>query len=271
MTLTPTDYAQRSTADSALTSTGRPTLRITQHCSLGASLSPLLANVFLHYVFDWWADHWRRTRARGDVVIVRYADDFVVGFEHEREARQFLTELRDRFTRFGLALHPDKTRLIEFGRYAARRRAKRGDGKPDTFDFLGLTHLCATSRKNGAFWIRRITIAKRMRAKLHQVKTEMQRRRHLPLREQGRWLRQVLQGHFNHYAVPGNRYAIRQFRTQISRQWLRALRRRSQRGRRLTWAKMNTYINRWLPPARTLHPYPDVRLTATTQGRSPVR
>jgi len=237
----------------------------------GASLSPLLANVFLHYVFDLWADHWRRTRADGDVVIVRYADDFVVGFEHEREARQFLAGLRDRFARFGLELHPGKTRLIEFGRHAARHRAGRGDGKPDTFDFLGFTHICAKSRRSGAFWVKRITIAKRMRAKLHQVKAELQVRRHLPLQEQGRWLRRVVQGHLNHYAVPGNWSAVRQFRTQLTRHWLRSLRRRSQRGRRLTWAKMNEYVNRWLPPVRILHPFPNVRLAARTQGRSPVR
>jgi RNA-directed DNA polymerase len=236
----------------------------------GASLSPLLGNVFLHYVFDWWADHWRRTRAKGDVVIVRYADDVVVGFEHEQEARQFLDELRARFAQFGLELHPSKTRLIEFGRHAARRRARRGDRKPDTFDFLGLTHICATS-KTGRFWLKRITVAKRMRAKLHQVKTELRQRRHWSIRMQGRWLRQVVQGHFNHYAVPGNGFAIRQFRTQLTRHWYRALRRRSQRGRRLNWARMNEHVNRWLPPARILHPFPNVRLAATTQGRSPVR
>jgi len=237
----------------------------------GASLSPLLANVFLHYVFDWWAEHWRRTRTEGDVVIVRYADDFVVGFEHEQEARRFLADLRERFAQFGLELHPGKTRLIEFGRHAARRRGRRGDRKPDTFDFLGFTHICAKSRKGGAFWIKRITIAKRMRAKLQQIKVELKRRRHRPLREQGMWLRRVVQGHLNHYAVPGNWTAIRQFRTQTNRHWLRALRRRSQRGRRLTWAKMNEYINRWLPPVRILHPFPNVRLAARTRGRSPVR
>ena len=237
----------------------------------GASLSPLLANVFLHYVFDLWADHWRRTRADGDVVIVRYADDFVVGFEHEQEARQFLADLRDRFTQFGLVLHPDKTRLIEFGRHAARRRAKRGERKPDTFDFLGFTHICAKSRNGGKFWIKRITIAKRMRAKLHLLKTELRRRQHQPLQVQGMWLRRVVQGHLNYYAVPGNWHAVRQFRTQLTRHWLHSLRRRSQRGRRLTWVKMNQYVNRWLPPVRILHPFPNVRFAARTQGRSPVR
>lgn len=230
----------------------------------GASLSPLLGNVYLHYVFDLWAEHWRRTRAEGDVIITRYADDFVVGFEHEQEARQFLVELRERFAGFGLALHPGKTRLIEFGRHAVRHRAQRGQGKPDTFDFLGFTHISARSRKAGAFWVKRITIAKRMRAKLQQLKTELVQRRHWPLKEQVRWLRRVIQGHLQHYAVPGNWDAVRQFRTQVIRLWFRALRRRSQRGRRLNWARMNRYVDRWLPPVRIVHPFPNERLTATT-------
>lgn len=229
----------------------------------GASLSPLLGNVYLHYVFDLWADHWRKTRAEGDVVISRYADDFVVGFEDEQEARQFLDELRERFAQFGLQLHPDKTRLIEFGRHATWKRARRGERKAETFDFLGFTHICARSR-TGRFWIKRITIAKRMRAKLHDVKAEMRRRRHRPVKDQARWLRGVIQGHFNHYAVPGNASAIRQFRTQVVRHWFRSLRRRSQRGRRLNWARMNRYVDRWLPPVRIIHPFPDERLTANT-------
>jgi len=237
----------------------------------GASLSPLLANVYLHYVFDVWADHWRKTRAGGDVIICRFADDFVVGFQHEQEARQFLADLRERFTRFGLVLHPEKTRLIEFGRHAAHRRARRGDGKPDTFDFLGFTHICAKSRNGGKFWVKRITIARRMRTKLHQLKDELGRRRHLSIREQGMWLRRVVQGHLNYYAVPGNWYAVRQFRSQLNRHWLRSLRQRSQRGRRLTWAKMNRYVDRWIPPVRIVHPFPNVRFAARTQGRSPVR
>jgi RNA-directed DNA polymerase len=231
----------------------------------GASLSPLLGNIYLHHVFDLWADHWRRTRAEGDVIITRYADDFVVGFEHEQEARQFLDELRERFARFGLELHPSKTRLIEFGRHAARHRARRGEGKPDTFDFLGFTHISARSRKGGAFWVKRITIAKRMRAKLKQLKIELMKRRHWSVKEQARWLRGVIQGHLQHYAVPGNWDAVRQFRTQLTRLWFRALRRRSQRGRRrLNWARMNRYVDRWLPPVRIVHPFPNERLTATT-------
>lgn len=230
----------------------------------GASLSPLLGNIYLHYVFDLWADHWRKTRAEGDVIITRFADDFVVGFEDEQEARQFLDELRERFAQFGLQLHPDKTRLIEFGRQATWKRARRGEGKPATFDFLGFTHICARSR-TGRFWIKRITIAKRMRAKLHALKTEMRRRRHWPVKDQAQWLRAVIQGHFNYYAVPGNASATRQFRTLVVRLWFRSLRRRSQRARRrLNWARMNRYVDRWLPPVRIIHPFPDARLTANT-------
>jgi group II intron reverse transcriptase/maturase len=235
----------------------------------GASASPLLANVYLHYVFDLWADRWRRRRAHGDVIIVRFADDFIVGFEHEQDARRFLAELRERFAQFGLALHPDKTRLIEFGRHAAGRRAARGDGKPDTFDFLGFTHICAKSRRGG-FWLKRITVAKRLRAKLQAIKVELKRRRHESIPVLGQWLRSVVQGHFNYYAVPGNWAAIRQFRTQLTRHWFKALRRRSQRTR-VNWARMNRYVNRWLPRVQIKHPYPNVRLAATTQGRSPVR
>jgi group II intron reverse transcriptase/maturase len=228
----------------------------------GASGSPLLANVYLHYVLDLWVDWWRRRHAHGDVIIVRWADDFIIGFEDEQDARRFLDELRERFSRFGLELHPDKTRLIEFGRHAARRRARRGLGRPETFDFLGFTHICTTSRK-GRFWIKRITIAKRMRAKLRQVKDELKRRWHQPIPVQGRWLRSVVQGHLNYYAVPGNSNAIAAFRTQVTRHWLRALRRRSQRSR-ATWERMNRIAKRWLPLARVKHPFPDVRFAART-------
>jgi len=181
----------------------------------GASVSPLLANIYLHYVFDLWADWWRRQLGCGNVVIVRFADDFIVGFEQEHDAHQFLTELRERFAKFGLGLHPDKTRLIEFGRNADWTRRRRGRGKPETFDFLGLRHICARS-KNGRFWIRRITIAKRMRAKLKQINIELKRRRHQPLPDQGAWLRSVVQGHLAHYAVPGNIVAVAAFRTQLT-------------------------------------------------------
>jgi hypothetical protein len=235
----------------------------------GASVSPLLANVYLHYVFDLWVDWWRSRHARGDVIVVRFADDFVVGFDHEQDARRFLVELRERFARFGLGLHPDKTRLIEFGRYAARDRKRRDLGKPETFDFLGFTHICAKSRK-GTFWIKRVTIAKRMRAKLKAVKEQLKRRRHEPIPDQGRWLASVVRGHMAYYAVPGNTDKVSAFRTQVTRHWFKALRRRSQRDR-MNWQRMGRIATRWLPPVRVIHPFPDMRLAARTQGRSPVR
>ncbi|RZL82165.1 MAG: group II intron reverse transcriptase/maturase [Rhodococcus sp. (in: high G+C Gram-positive bacteria)] len=234
----------------------------TQGSPQGASASPLLANVYLHYVFDLWADWWRRNHARGDVIIVRFADDFTMGFEYEQDARRFLTELGDRFAKFGLALHPDKTRLIEFGRFAAERRRRRGQPKPETFDFLGFTHMCAKTR-SGRFWVRRVTISKRMRAKLSEVKTELRRRRHDPIPDQGQWLAAVVRGHRAYYAVPGNTDAVGAFRDQVTRHWLQALRRRSQRNR-LTWARMHRIAKRWLPPARVMHPFPAQRLAAIT-------
>jgi len=228
----------------------------------GASVSPLLANVYLHYVLDRWARQWRRRYAHGDVVIVRFADDFVAGFEHEADAQQFLSDLRERFAKFGLELHPEKTRLIEFGRYAARNRAARGLGKPETFDFLGFTHICGQTR-SGRFWLRRITVSKRMRAKLRAVNIELKRRRHLPIPVQGKWLGSVVRGHMNYYAVPGNTDAVAQFRTQVTRHWFKALRRRSQR-HRLNWERMDRLATRWLPPARPQHPFPSVRFAART-------
>src|SRR6266540_353744 len=223
----------------------------------GASVSPLLANVYLHYVLDLWADWWRKRHARGDVIIVRWADDFIVGFEHREDAERFLAGLRGRFAKFGLELHPDKTRLIEFGRFAARNRAARGLGKPETFDFLGFTHICARS-KSGRFWVKRITISKRMRAKLKQVKDQLRRRMHQPIPVQGRWLASVVRGHRAYYAVPGNTEAIKTFRTQVTRHWYKALRRRSQRTR-INWTRMNRIAFRWLPPARVMHPFPEAR------------
>lgn len=228
----------------------------------GGSASPLLANVYLHYVLDWWTQAWRRRYARGDMIIVRWADDFVVGFQHRGDARQFLRDLRERFAKFSLELHADKTRLIEFGRFAATNRAERGLGKPETFDFLGFTHICGKGR-SGSFWLRRTTIKKRMRAKLAEVKDQLKRRRHLPLPEQGRWLASVLRGHLAYYAVPGNFTAISAFRVQATRHWLKALRRRSQR-HRLNWERMGRLTQRYLPPARILHPYPEARFAART-------
>ena len=235
----------------------------------GASVSPLLANVYLHYVLDLWAEWWRRRHARGDMIIVRFADDFIAGFEHLGDARQFLQDLRERFARFALELHPGKTRLIEFGRFAAANRQKRGAGKPETFDFLGFTHICAKTRA-GRFQVRRITISKRMRAKLKEVKDQLKQRRHEPVPEQGRWLGSVVRGHMAYYAVPGNIRAVRAFRNQVTRHWRAALGSRSQRGY-LNWNRMNRLATRWLPQPRILHPYPDERFDVRTRGRSPVR
>ena len=235
----------------------------------GASVSPLLANVYLHYVLDLWVEWWRACHARGEVIIVRFADDFIVGFQHEGDARRFLVELRGRLAKFGLGLHPDKTRLIEFGRYAARDRKRRGLGRPETFNFLGFTHICARAR-SGRVWIKRITIAKRQRAKLKTLNQQLKRRRHEPIPVQGRWLASVLRGHMAYYAVPGNTTAVSAFRYQITRHWRKALRRRSQRNR-MNWERMGRIATRWLPPARVKHPFPEVRFAASTQGRSPVR
>jgi RNA-directed DNA polymerase len=235
----------------------------------GASVSPLLSNVFLHYVFDLWADQWRRRHARGDVILVRYADDFLAGFEHREDAERFLADLRERFAEFGLELHPDKTRLIEFGRFAAQNRERRGLRKPETFEFLGLMHICAKGRR-GRFKLKRITSKKKMRAKLKSVKAEMRRRMHLPIPEQGRWLARVLQGHYRYYAVPDNSKALKDFRNQVVRHWRHALARRSQKGR-ITWERMTRLAARWLPQPRILHPWPSVHFDARTQGRSPVR
>ena len=236
----------------------------------GASASPLLANVYLHYVFDLWAHQWRTRHAHGDVVIVRFADDFVVGFEHREDADRFWADLRGRLAKFGLELNAEKTRLIEFGRHAARDRKARGVGKPETFQFLGFTHACARTRKSGRFKLKRITNSKRVRAKLHALKGEMRRRMHLPIPEQGRWLARVLQGHYNYYAVPDNIEALNAFRKGLIRHWLRLLRRRSQRST-MTWERMWRLVDQWLPQPRISHPWPEQRFAAITQGRSPVR
>jgi group II intron reverse transcriptase/maturase len=235
----------------------------------GASASPLLANVYLHYVFDLWAHQWRRRHVHGDVVIVRYADDFVVGFERQADAQRFLADLRERFAKFCLELAPEKTRLIEFGRFAARDRARRGQGKPETFDFLGFKHLCSKT-KNGRFMLKRVTIAKRMRAKLREVKDELRRRRHHSIPDQGQWLGSVVRGHYAYYAVPGNSDSINAFYNQVTRHWFRSLRRRSQRTR-VNWTRMRRISARWLPRPRRMHPFANARFDARTQGRSPVR
>jgi RNA-directed DNA polymerase len=233
----------------------------------GATVSPLLANVYLHYVFDLWAERWKRRQARGDVVIVRWADDFIVGFQHREDAERFQRELRERFAKFGLELKAEKTRLIEFGRFAAQDRAARGLGKPETFDFLGFTHISGKTRI-GRFALKRKTITKRMRAKLKEVKTELMRRRHLPIPEQGLWLGSVVRGHLAYYAVPGNSKAVAAFWHHVQRLWLRALRRRSERTR-TTWGRMQRLVQKWLPIPRVLHPYPNVRFDARHPRQEP--
>jgi RNA-directed DNA polymerase len=235
----------------------------------GASISPLLGNVFLHYVFDLWANQWRGRQARGHVVITRYADDAVVGFQHRHEAERFLADLRRRLAQFGLEVAEEKTRLIEFGRFAARDRQRRGDPKPETFTFLGFTHICATNR-GGRFQLKRVTSKKKMRAKLRSVKADMRARTHLPIPEQGVWLASVLTGHYRYYAVPGNSEALRAYRWAIARLWQRSLRRRSQR-HRLGQQRMTQLTDRWLPKPRILHPWPTDRFDARTLNRSPVR
>jgi group II intron reverse transcriptase/maturase len=235
----------------------------------GGSISPLLANVYLHYVFDLWVQRWRTKQARGDVVVVRFADDFVVGFEHQEEAERFEAELRERFARFGLELHPDKTRLIEFGRFADRDRRRRGGGRPESFNFLGFTHSCAKTRA-GKFTVLRQTMRKRWQAKLREVKDELRRRMHHPVSEQGAYLRSVVGGHFRYYGVPMNGPALGAFRLAVGWLWCRMLRRRSQR-HRVNWLRMRGLLSRWLPPSRIWHPYPLVRLGVVTQGGSRMR
>jgi group II intron reverse transcriptase/maturase len=233
----------------------------------GAVISPLLANVFLHYVLDLWIEQWRRRHARGEVVVVRYADDFVMGFEHRGDAEACLAALHERFGKFGLELHAEKTRLIEFGRYAAQRRKRRGDGRPETFDFLGFTHIVSKTRSHGWFTIRRTSVAKRMRATLSAIKQKLRRRMHRPLGETARWLASVVRGWLGYHAVPGNSRRLTQFVDEVRKLWLHALRRRSQKGRqRWTWSRMNRLANRHLPRPRILHPYPEKRFRARLEA-----
>jgi len=237
----------------------------------GAVISPILANVYLHYVFDRWVQQWRRRHAKGDVYIVRYADDSVLGFQYRHDAERFLRNLKERFARFGLELHETKTRLIEFGRFAQEDRRNRRQGKPETFDFLGFTHVCAERRKDGRYTVLRKTISKRLRAKLKDVRQKLKLRRHRPIPEQGRWLRSVVRGFFNYHAVPGNFASLQAFRNMVNRAWLRALRGRSHKARKLTWARMQRLIRTWIPEARILHPYPNMRLRVLTRGKSRMR
>jgi group II intron reverse transcriptase/maturase len=228
----------------------------------GAVVSPLIANVYLHYLFDLWADVWRRKEAKGDVIIVRYADDVVLGFQHRADAVRFLEAFKERLAKFGLELHPDKTRLIEFGRYAARERKRRGEGKPETFNFLGFTHFCGQRHKTETFTIWRITAKKRMVAKLKAIKAELQRRKHDRTSQVGVWLRSVVTGYYQYHAVPGNIDQLRVFQRRVTRLWRAVLIRRSQRARK-KWEKFAPVFNRWVPPPRVLHPYPDARFYAT--------
>ena len=218
--------------------------------------------VYLHYVFDLWADVWRKKVAKGDVVVVRYADDLVVGFQHRTEAERFLKEFRERLAKFGLELHPDKTRLIEFGRFAARDRKERGEGKPETFTFLGFTHYCGQRHKSGTFTVWRITAKKRMVAKLKVIKAELQRRMHERMADVGAWLRKVVLGYYQYHAVPGNTKQLRIFKLRVCRLWQSVLVRRSQRAE-MRWERLTPILNRWIPPPRVLHPYPDARFYAT--------
>jgi group II intron reverse transcriptase/maturase len=221
----------------------------------GAVISPLLANIYLHYVLDQWVVEWRKEFAHGDVIVVRYADDFVLGFQHRKEAERFVEQLRDRMAEYGLELHSEKTRLIQFGRFAAEDRKRDGAGKPETFDFLGFTHICGTTWKHGKFTVKRKTVGKRMRAKLQSIRAELRRRMHEPIEQTGTWLKQVVRGYFNYHAVPGNLPRLSTFRREVSRTWWTTLRRRSQRGR-WTWERTETLVNRFLPSPRVLYPYP---------------
>jgi len=229
----------------------------------GGSASPLMANIFLHYVFDLWVHQWRKTKARGDVIVVRFADDFVVGFQHRSDAERLRKDLEERFAKFKLKLHPEKTRLIEFGWFAANNRRRRGQGKPETFNFLGFTHICGKKRSNGMFTVLRRTMSKRKRAKLKEIKTELRKRMHHRVTEVGKWLRSVVGGHNRYYGVPSNQNSLSSFRFHVARHWYWTLRRRSQT-RRLTWEQMYRLVNRWLPPPTLHHPYPLRRLGVIT-------
>jgi group II intron reverse transcriptase/maturase len=235
----------------------------------GGSISPLAANLYLHYVFDLWAQRWRRTTVRGDMVVVRYLDDFIVGFQYREDAERFLTALRERLGQFSLTLHPEKTRLLEFGRFAAHNRQRRGDKKPETFQFLGFVHACGRTRA-GWFVVHRHTVGQRMRAKLKELSEALRHRWHAPIPEVGRWLGAVVRGHCQYFGIHGNSHAIKRFRDEVCRLWQRALSRRSQRGF-VSWDRMHRLMRRWIPPARIVHSYPSVQFAVITQGRSPVR
>jgi group II intron reverse transcriptase/maturase len=229
----------------------------------GGSASPLMANVYLHYVFDLWVQAWRQKRAHGDVIVVRFADDIVVGFNSKADADQFRAELTERMRKFNLELHPEKTRLLEFGPFAIQNRQRRGEGKPETFNFLGFTHICVQKRSNGMYTVLRQTIRKRLQAKLNAVKAELQRRMHEPIPEVGKWLQAVVRGHIRYYGVPMNQPALAIFRFRVGWLWHRSLSRRSQNGRVL-WDRMRRLIHRWLPLPTVCHPYPLRRMGVVT-------
>lgn len=224
----------------------------------GAVISPLLANIYLHYVFDLWIQRWRRREAAGEVIIVRYADDSVAGFERRADVDRFLEALKERLAKFGLSLNDEKTRVVEFGRFAAQNRARRGLRRPRTFDFLGFTHVCGVTRTNGRFTVWRLTSGKRMRASLKALRQQLNRRMHEPVRATGQWLRRVVQGYFGYHAVPGNSDRLSAFRKEVGRAWLQALRRRGQHGR-MPWTTFRRIVARYLPLVRVLHPYPNQR------------
>lgn len=236
----------------------------------GATISPLFANIYLHYVLDLWAHQWRRRYARGDMIVVRYADDFVMGFQHEEEVRCFQADLRERLRRFGLELHEDKTRLLRFGRFAAQQRKRLGEGKPETFEFLGFTHICGKSRR-GKFLLKRHSSAKRMRAKLARIKRELRLRMHDSAVRQGAWLQAVMNGWFNYHAVPTNSRKLGGFKAAVARLWWQVLRRRSQTTPKKLWDRVRRLVERWLPPPHIRHPWPTDRFDAMTRGRSRVR
>ncbi len=238
-------------------------MRVEAGTPQGSSISPLLANVYLHYVFDLWVRAWRRKQARGDMIVVRFADDIVLGFQYKSDAERFWKELAERLRKFQLELHPDKTRLLEFGPFAAENRKRRGQGKPETFDFLGFTHICGKKRSNGMFTVLRQTIRKRLQAKLSEVKAELRRRMHDPIPDVGKWLGVVAEGHYRYYGVPMNTFALHLFRFRVARLWYRSLLRRSQNSR-VPWDRMRRLIDRWLPPPRICHPYPLRRLGVIT-------
>jgi group II intron reverse transcriptase/maturase len=233
----------------------------------GSVISPLLANIYLHYVFDLWAERYRRREAKGDMIIVRYADDVIVGFEREEEVSHFLDVLKTRFAEFALALHPDKTRIVEFGRFAAERRMQRGLGKPETFNFLGFTFICGKSR-DGRFLVNRKSRRDRMRAKLQEIKKELRRCMHAGIADHGRWLRQVVTGYFNYHAVPTNYHSLEAFHHHILEIWRRVLKRRSQKDH-TTWDVMTRLGDQWLPKPRILHPWPTQRFVAKHPRREP--